>query len=162
MSTYTSVPSADRDPESPVTPELIDALYFNPLAIQENDASAPDVQYSVVAGTITSQGALATLNTVPVGKIDTDAVVADDINFASTESSSSVTGLGFTVIPAGIYIWWETTAEIRVEANLNTGWKAVTTAGAGGNGGIVYSDGVNMRWHQTTGSTRTVYWRRIA
>lgn len=41
MTVYTTVPSGDRDPESPITPELIDALYFNPTAIAEGSSGAP-------------------------------------------------------------------------------------------------------------------------
>lgn len=43
MTTYTVIPSTDRDPESPVTPELIDGLYNNPIAITEGAVGAPRI-----------------------------------------------------------------------------------------------------------------------
>lgn len=50
MTVYTVIPSGDRDPESPVTPELIDGLYNNPAAIAEGDATAPDILTKAISG----------------------------------------------------------------------------------------------------------------
>ncbi|MDH5426444.1 MAG: hypothetical protein OEY29_15770, partial [Gammaproteobacteria bacterium] len=43
MTDFTVVPSGDRDPESPITPELIDTLYFNPFAMFEGAVGAPKI-----------------------------------------------------------------------------------------------------------------------
>jgi len=78
MTIYTVIPSADRDPESPVTPELVDALYNNPIAITEGASGAPSILYAAltltgglvasdksdsVAGDIKIGGALGTIIT---------------------------------------------------------------------------------------------------
>jgi hypothetical protein len=77
MTTYTAIGPSDLDPEKPLTTTIAKRLRDNPLAIQENDASAPDVAYATVAATITSQGALATLDSVSASEIDAGAVGAE-------------------------------------------------------------------------------------
>lgn len=42
--TWTTVASTDRDTDSPITQTLIDALYLNPIAIADGDASAPRIR----------------------------------------------------------------------------------------------------------------------
>jgi hypothetical protein len=76
MTIYSAIADSDVDPESPGTTNLFTRLRDNPLAIQEDDATAPDNAYATLAGTITSQGALATLNTVSASEIDAGAVGA--------------------------------------------------------------------------------------
>ena len=71
MTTYTAIADSDLDPESPGTTTLFSRLRDNPLAIQENDASAPNVAQAL---TIASQGALATKDTVSAADIDAGAV----------------------------------------------------------------------------------------
>lgn len=43
MTTYSAIADSDIDPESPITTGLMTKLRDNPLAIQQNDATAPDV-----------------------------------------------------------------------------------------------------------------------
>lgn len=42
--TWTTLPSTDRDTDSPITQPLIDALYLNPTAIADGDAGAPRIR----------------------------------------------------------------------------------------------------------------------
>lgn len=49
MTTYTTVPNTDIDQDSPITQPLMTALRDNPLAIQEGDASAPNLLLGVAA-----------------------------------------------------------------------------------------------------------------
>jgi hypothetical protein len=41
MTTFTTLTSSDLDPDSPITTNLANAWYGNPLAIAEDDATAP-------------------------------------------------------------------------------------------------------------------------
>jgi hypothetical protein len=71
MTTYTTISDSDLDPEKPLTTTIAKRLRDNPLAIQEDDSSAPNVAFATVAGTITSQGALATLDEVGISELNT-------------------------------------------------------------------------------------------
>jgi hypothetical protein len=93
MTTYTTISDSDVDPESPGTTTLFTRLRDNPLAIQENNASAPDIAFATSAGTITSQGDLATLDQVGISQLNT----------ASGIVSQSGTALTNTTLPGGQY-----------------------------------------------------------
>lgn len=43
MTTYTTIPNTQIEPEAPVTSELMTLLRDNPLAIQEGDSTAPRI-----------------------------------------------------------------------------------------------------------------------
>jgi hypothetical protein len=98
MTTYAAIPDSDIDPESPGTTTLFTRLRDNTLAIQQNDASAPDIAYSTVAGTVTSQGALATLNTVAQAQINANSVGQSELKYTTASQSVSVPGSGYAVI----------------------------------------------------------------
>lgn len=51
MTTYTTIPDADIDQDSPVTQPLVTALRDNPIAIAEGAAGAPKVVAGALAGT---------------------------------------------------------------------------------------------------------------
>jgi hypothetical protein len=91
MTTYTAISDSDLDPEKPLTTTIAKRLRDNPLAIQEDDASAPNVAFATVAGTITSQGALATLDEVGISELK------------ATSGTVSQNGAGFTniTLPGG-------------------------------------------------------------
>jgi len=151
MTTYSTIADSEIDPESPGTTTLFGKLRNNPLAIQENDASAPTVAYATSAGTITSQGALATLNSVN----------HSEISFGSTASSTVVLASGTPVIPEGFYWVREiTTGDVSVEVRVNVDW--LTVANTITAPYFVYSDGVNMRYNNNGIVSRTVYWIRLA
>jgi len=65
MTTYTDIPNADIDQNSPVKVALMTALRDNALAIQEGDASAPSlldgIAAKVAAGAVGSYAFLAKL-----------------------------------------------------------------------------------------------------
>lgn len=66
---FTAIPSGDRDPESPVTPELIDGLYFNPFAIMEKATGAPVLANDYIVTAMIEDGAVtvAKLQSASVG-----------------------------------------------------------------------------------------------
>ena len=82
MTAYSAIANSEIAVGAPLTNSLMTKVRDNPLAIQENDASAPIVAFataSTSAGSITSQGALATLNSVAAAQIDADAVGQSEI-----------------------------------------------------------------------------------
>lgn len=49
MTTFTTLTSSDLDPDSPITTNLANAWYGNPLAIAEDDATAPEFKGRIKA-----------------------------------------------------------------------------------------------------------------
>ena len=106
MTTYTAIADSDVDPESPGTTTLFTRLRDNPLAIQENNASAPNVAYAVAAGnsqTIQNQGALATENSVDQALIDANAVGISELKASSGVVSGAGTAPVDVTLPGGQY-----------------------------------------------------------
>jgi len=58
MTTYVPIPNGDIDQDSPITQPLMTALRDNPIAIAEDDASAPKIKRKVKIQT----GATATFS----------------------------------------------------------------------------------------------------
>ena len=79
MTTYSAITNSEIAVGAPVTNNLKTKERDNLLAIQENDASAPTIAFSTSAGTIASQGDLATLNSVAAAQIDANAVGQSEI-----------------------------------------------------------------------------------
>ena len=139
----------------------------NPLAIQENDASAPTIAYATtagsttIAGSITGQGALATLNTVSSSEIDADSVGASELNTAvgssgsiTINSSSYTLGAGWTNLVKTIG-----SGDSALELYVNGAWRR---ASANFIEGSLWSDGTNMRITETSSSTDTFYIQILA
>jgi len=107
MTTYTDIPNADIDQNSPVKVALMTALRDNALAIQEGDASAPSlldgIAAKVSAGAVGSYAFLAKLTdpaavhgTAVAGSLlfyagalsDSDGISPGVFDFVSTSSPS--------------------------------------------------------------------------
>ena len=69
----------------------------NPLAIQENDGTAPTNAYATLAATISSQGALATLNSVSQSTVDANAIGQSELKDSTGTVSASGTGTILTL-----------------------------------------------------------------
>jgi len=78
MTTFTAIPNSDIDPDSPITTALMTLLRDNPLAIQEGDATAPDV-------------AMAALASYPFNQADVGAASIGQGELKSTTASQSFT-----------------------------------------------------------------------
>lgn len=85
MAVYTIIPSGDRDPESPVTPELIDGLYFNPTAIMEKASGAPVLANNYIVAAMINNGE------VTGAKVDSVGTGAGILSAANTNRSSTST-----------------------------------------------------------------------
>ncbi len=89
MTTYSAIANSEIAVGAPITNSLMTKVRDNPLAIQENDATAPTV---ALATNITSQGALATLNTVSGSEI-VDATAGDYLEEYITISGADIDAL---------------------------------------------------------------------
>ena len=93
MTTYSAITNSEIAVGAPVTNNLKTKERDNLLAIQENDASAPTIAFATEAGTagtastITSQGDLATLDTVSQTEIDAAAVGQAELKTSTVENS---------------------------------------------------------------------------
>lgn len=139
MTVYTVLPSDDRNPESPVTPELVDALYFNPTAIAEGSTGAPKIRpkaFGVESGYMylgdESDGTLNYASTTNI---------ASDEKYCSSFNVQSGVTLGVSESSNGFLVIRCTgTATIAGTINLDGkggigGVLGVTTATAGVAGG---------------------------
>ena len=110
MTTYTDIPNADIDQNSPVKVALMTALRDNALAIQEGDASAPSlldgIAAKVSAGAVGSYAFLATL-TGPAAGHGT-AMAGSLLFYAGALSDADITGVDFDFVstssPSGTWL----------------------------------------------------------
>ena len=110
MTTYTDIPNADIDQNSPVKVALMTALRDNALAIQEGDASAPSlldgIAAKVSAGAVGSYAFLAKL-TDPAAVHGT-AVAGSLLFYAGALSDVDITGVDFDFVstssPSGTWL----------------------------------------------------------
>jgi len=110
MTTYTDIPNADIDQNSPVKVALMTALRDNALAIQEGDASAPSlldgIAAKVAAGAVGSYAFLAKL-TDPAAVHGT-AVAGSLLFYAGALSDVDITGVDFDFVstssPSGTWL----------------------------------------------------------
>jgi len=149
MTAYSTIADSEIDPESPGTTTLFGKLRNNPLAIQENDATAPEVVYATTAGTVTGQGALAILSSVS----------HSEISFGSTTGSFSAS-TGATVIPEGFHWLYHATSGATLAVQVNVTGTFITV-GTIDSPVFCYSDGANMRINNSSGSSRTISYRRL-
>jgi len=119
--------------------------------------------------TINDAGALAILNTVGTAQIDTNAVTANEIaanavnhseiSFGSTTGTFAA-GVGVTIIPEGFHWLYTLTfgANLTLEVDVDGSFRTVGTTDSPI---FCYSDGTNMRINNSSGSSRTVSYRRL-
>jgi hypothetical protein len=193
MTTYTAIPDSDIDPESPGTTTVFVRLRNNPLAIQENDPSAPDVVYAIsagtsaacsgnsatatnattaaacsgnsatatTAGTISGQGALATLNSVVSSVFNT----SDVFSTVETVTNKEVSGSAVAVLSgAGLYYvagGSSMTHSMTVQAAYQGSWTAIATLDVSHVPVLFWYDGgANTRiLNDGTGSTYISYFK---
>lgn len=80
------------------------------------------------------------------------------VTVSSVGAGNATAMLNSKVIPAGTYIL-PATANVTIEVNAYTGTaNSWTTVNANGVGGVVISDGVNVRANATTGTQTVTLW----
>lgn len=110
MTTYTAITDTETGFEKPVTISLMRRLRDNPLAIQEGDATAPNLLLGVAAKTaLGGVGTLAWLNLFPTGGITAGTTYAgSDLRYSGVSSASgappySLEGATTGATPAGTW-----------------------------------------------------------
>ena len=101
MTTYSAIANSEIAVGAPLTNSLMTKNRDNPLAMQENDVSAPTIAFATEAGTITSQGALATLDGVTQSTVDANAIGQSELK--DTTGAVSVVGNGNFTLAGGSY-----------------------------------------------------------
>lgn len=104
-------------------------------------------------------GTLATLSSVAAGQIDANSVNHSEISFGSTTSTFSA-GTGTTVIPEGFHWLYHATDGAALAVQVNVSGSFITT-GTIDSPVFCYSDGTNMRINNTSGSSKTISYRRL-
>lgn len=91
MTTYTAITDTETGFEKPVTISLMRRLRDNPLAIQQGDATAPNLLLGVAAKTaLGGVGTLAWLRLLPTGGITAGSTYAgSDLSYAGVTSSTA-------------------------------------------------------------------------
>lgn len=116
MTTYTAIPNADVDQDSPVTQPLMTALRDNVLAIQEGDPTAPKIRDAALdTGAATAAGiAWVGLRTagLAVGAVGSYAMMTFSANTTATQGTthaastlrySNASGANAGNIPSGTW-----------------------------------------------------------
>lgn len=107
MTTYTSIPNADIDQDSPVTQPLMTALRDNPIAITEGAIGAPRIVVAAIEG-----GSSSTSGQVYYSEGDGTGLWG---NAENIEATKDVTGTdGYVKLPGGVILQW---GEVSVPSN---------------------------------------------
>ena len=155
MTAYSAIANSEIAVGAPITNSLMTKVRDNPLAIQENDATAPTV---ALATNITSQGALATLNSVDSAQIDTDAVGHDELDTAIGSTGTQNVATSATWTPsAGWYNFLITTTGTGViYTRLSTNLCRFFF-----NSALFYCDGSNMQFRENGTSAANIFWQKL-
>lgn len=150
MTTYSAIANSEIAVGAPITNSLMTKVRDNPLAIQEDDASAPTIAYATEAGTITSQGTLATLNSVSEAVIDWPNTEGMTQFQLSTGEENSTTSTSWTTIrtvkayiPGGAN-FFECWAELKVGTSTILGYVRLKVGAATATG--VSNDITSYAW----------------
>lgn len=101
MTTYATIADSEIDPESPGTTTLFTKLRNNPLAIQEGDATAPDIQAGAYA-----------IDSISVDKIDfANSAGLSQVSY-SQEAYNTTGSTAFVLVEDEVYVY--------IPANANT------------------------------------------
>ena len=99
MTTYTAIPNADIDQDSPVTQPLMTALRDNPIAITEGATGAPRIVAAAIEG-----GASSTDGQVYYSEGDGTGLWG---NAENIEATKDLTGTdGYVKLPGGVIMQW--------------------------------------------------------
>jgi len=99
MTTYTSIPNADIDQDSPVTQPLMTALRDNPIAITEGASGAPRIVAAAIEG-----GSSSTSGQVYYSEGDGTGLWG---NAENIEATKDITGTdGYVKLPGGVIMQW--------------------------------------------------------
>lgn len=91
MTTFTTLTSSDLDPDSPITTNLANAWYGNPLAIAEDDATAPAFKGRIKAAQIATSSPIASYAVASGEAVLAFAVVEVDVTGWGGGGSVTVT-----------------------------------------------------------------------
>ncbi len=91
MTVYNPPTNEELGTEKPILSSVNIRMRDMSLAIQQNDPTAPDVVYATSSGSVTSQGALATLSTVTTSQLATDIKPWILVGSGSTTGGTGVT-----------------------------------------------------------------------
>ena len=116
---------------------------------------------ATVASTITSQGALATANSVNAGTIDANSVGISELkSTALTYGTTTLGGTASYTVPEGLYTFTVDKADVYIEIYTGSAWVGLTTVFF--SGGAVFSDGTNVRLTRSGGvGTANLYYRKL-
>jgi len=124
MTAWVTIPDGDIDPDSPLTTPLLTALRDNVAASFEKASGAP----------------------VLVDDYVTAAMLKTD---SLTRSSLTIAASAATIIPEGLYVFTFIAASVDLEVRDSGGtWRGSTTNAFVG--GAIISDGVNVRFNNTS------------
>jgi len=150
MTAYSAIANSEIAVGAPLTNSLMTKNRDNPLAIQENDATAPTIAFATSATSATTAGTIT-------GQIDPSSQLNDTI---TTEGSQSIVALATWTPPQGIYNM--VTSNSNEAVNKFSIYTASAWRNSGDNGtGMMIFDGANMRIYNGGGTTYTTYWQRF-
>jgi hypothetical protein len=107
MTTYTAIPNADIDQDSPVTQPLMTALRDNPIAITEGATGAPRMVAAGIEG-----GDVSTAGEVYYSDGDGTGTWGSAENIEATKSLDPD---GYVKLPGGVILQWG-----RIESTIDT------------------------------------------
>ena len=144
MTAYSAIANSEIAVGAPITNTLMTKVRDNPLAIQEDDATAPNVAFAVLAGSVSA---------------DSVAPSTDLIDTITTEGSQSIASAATWTPSQGFY---NMTAEgaltaAAVELYVSAAWQLGKTSVSGG----IFCDGTNVRLKNSDASTQSTYWQRF-
>ena len=145
MATYTAIAASQKDTNSPVDTTLIDRLDQNPHAMFEGASGSPRLQNAAV-----------NTNTVGLNKLAWTSLPA-----FGTESTQHISTFSNWTVPAGFWslaiVNSSGTPDTRFEQYSGSTWRAGSAEYAGG---LVFSDGTNVRIRTNNGEV-DVYRRQV-
>lgn len=146
---FTVIPDTQVDADSPITEDLMTALAHNDIHLEEwmgkDYAAAQNHDHDGV----NSKGVNVPANTIG----------NSELALGTSGSGSQVITAAATYVPPARLATYVSTAalgDIALEVNVG-GWRRARDAEA-----CVYSDGTNVRFQNTTGFSRTLYFINLA
>lgn len=155
---WTTIPSTDLDPESPLTTSLMNALYDNVAAALNRDSGAP----AVGTGFITSASQLGA-GVVDTSELIDGAVEGAKLNTAPLSSGGWAVPAASSYTPAsGFYnVAFDTASTNNPfwEIFVSAAWRGATSNSFTGN--VQFCDGSNMRINSVSSGAVTLYYQKF-
>lgn len=156
MTAYAAIANSEIAVGAPLTNSLMTKVRDNPLAIQENDVTAPEVAYATTAGTastITSQGALATLD--EVGESELEASLKPWVELDTQTITTSTTSIDMDGFSSSYYRYKIVLTGIGRLTSSNIMYMRVKVAGSSKTDSQYSIDGGALTTQAAIGSPKT-------